>query len=511
MRLLALFVVLTSLSAFAQKVVVLEIDGDAQGKLRTQIEAALKDAAVVEVVPLKAFRDAAAKKKLKGAAAMTPVGVARASRVIKLDAAVGGEVANGTYKVLIYDRYGGQLWTKELAVKKGVLSDDFAGKLARAVAAAGEQGAAKAPPDAGGGDDTGGGDTGGDTGGGDTGGGDTGSGDPNAGNGTSNPDERDTDLEDPNKKKISPRVPVKLVRAWLTGSTTWRSQCLRPGVTNCKEYDLAQTPPAGISIDFTASVPYLGLTLNAEIFPLALLDNGTTSGPVFAIVQGFGIMVGFGYGQSQTRIVEESQQGQGTDKTVKSDDIAFSLQATWRYHFQMGLSLDELAGKGSLSAKDRWAGKPLGWVGLRGGLMSRSFLIDPEAGTSLPSSDRVFPTGIGFPVMGLDAAVPIFPFLRFEFGLTYFANPRPAPEQIVGYGNLNDPTGGAVASGFGVEAGVAGDIIGPLGYVIRWRSMNFVDRYYGQGQKWTVCNEMQCGGVGEESFHTIIWGVTGSF
>jgi hypothetical protein len=89
---------------------------------------------VVEVVPLKAFRDAAAKKKLKGAAAMTPVGVARAARDIKLDAAVGGEVANGSYKVLIYDRYGGQLWTKELAVKKGALSDDFAGKLARVFA-----------------------------------------------------------------------------------------------------------------------------------------------------------------------------------------------------------------------------------------------------------------------------------------------------------------------------------------------------------------------------------------
>jgi hypothetical protein len=512
MRLLALFVVFASLSASAQKVVVLEIDGDPQGKLRTQIEAALREAAVVEVVPLKAFRDAAAKKKLKGAAAMTPVGVARAARVIKLDAAVGGEVANSSYKVLIYDRYGGQLWTKELAVKKGALSDDFAGKLARAIAAAGEQGAAKTPPGSG---EVGGGDpAGGDTGGGETGdsgGGDTGAGDPNAGTGGTSPDERDTDLEDPNKKKISPRVPVKLVRAWLTGSTTWRSQCLRPGVTNCKEYDLAQTPPAGISIDFTASVPYLGLTLNAEIFPLALLDNGQISGPIFAIVQGFGVMVGFGYGQSQTRIVEESQQGQGTDKTVKSDDIAFSLQGTWRYHFQMGLSLAELGGQASISEKNRWAAKPLGWVGVRGGLMSRSFLIDPEAGTSLPSSDRVFPTGIGFAVMGLDAAVPIFPFLRFEFGLTYFANPRPAAEQIVGYGNLNDPTGGAVASGFGVEAGVAGEIIGPLGYMIRWRSMNFVDRYYGQGQKWTVCNEVQCGGVGEESFQTIIWGVTGSF
>jgi hypothetical protein len=32
---------------------------------------------------------------------------------------------------------------------------------------------------------------------------------------------------------------VPIFRVWLAGTTTWRSQCLRPGVTNCKEYDLA--------------------------------------------------------------------------------------------------------------------------------------------------------------------------------------------------------------------------------------------------------------------------------
>jgi hypothetical protein len=495
MRLLALSLLLASLPAAAQKVVVLELDGDPQGRLRAQIEGALKDAAVVELVPLKAFKDAAAKKKLRGAAAMTPVGVARASKVIRLDAAVGGEVSGSTYKVLIYDRVGEQLWTKDLPVKKGMLSDDFAVKLARAIAAAGEQGAARqtAPPD----------------GGGDDGGGDEGPGldltDPNAGNttnggsNTAKPDpDRDTDLEDPNKKRKASRLPVPIVRAWVTGSTTWRNQCLRPGVTTCKEYDLAQVPPTGISIDFTASVPYIGLNLNADVFPLAWLDN--------RILQGFGVLINFGYGQSQTRIVEESQQGQGTDKTVKSDDLGFGLQLAWRYHFQMGLGTSVLQGKPN-DPKEQ----PLGWVGLRGGLQSRSFLIDPEAGTSLPSSDRVYPAGIGFPQIGLDAAVPIFPFLRFEAGFSYFINPRTAAEQIVGYGNLNDPTGGATATGFGLEFGVAGQIWGPLGYLVRWRMMSFTDRYYGQGQKWTVCNEQQCGGVGEESFHTIIWGVTGQF
>ncbi|MBL8916711.1 MAG: hypothetical protein JNM17_38775 [Archangium sp.] len=502
MRLLGLLLILASTTAAAQKVVVLELDGDPQGKLRAQIEQALKEAAVVEIVPLKAFKEAAAKKKLKGAGAMTAVGVKRASKLIRLDAAVGGEVADGTYKVLIYDRAGEQLWTKDLPVKKGMLSDDFAAKLARAIAAAGEQGAARntdTTPDPQ--EDPNNGNTGG--------GGDEQPGLDLTGNDTiaKPPDpDRDTDLEDPNRRKIAPKVPVPFLRARLTGTTTWRNQCLRPGVTNCKEYDLATVPPTGISIDFTASVPYIGLNVGLELFPLALLNNGKTPGPVFAIIQGFGVIIDFLYGQSQTRIVEESQQGQGSDKTVKSDDLGFAAQIAWRYHFQMGLGLDALSGKPNTPA-----GQPVGYVGLRFGFQSRSFLIDPDAGTSLPSSDRVYPTGFGFPVIGLDGAVPIFPFLRFELAASLFLNPRTAPEQIVGYGNLNDPTGGATATGFGFEAGVSGQIWGPLGYIVRWRAMGFTDRYYGQGQKWTVCNEQQCGGVGEESFHTIIWGVTGQF
>lgn len=466
-------VVLLATSAFAQKVVILEIDGDPQGKLRSQIEAAVRSAAVVELVSIKAFKDAAAKKKLKGAAAMTPVGVARAAKLVPLDAAVGGEVIEGTYKVLIYDRAGEQLWTKDLPVKKGLLSDDFAGKLARAIAAAAEQGAARAtaPPTP---EET--------------------VGEEQPGLDLTNPDvvnapaeDRDTDLEDPNRRKKQAKVPVKLFRVWLAGTTTWRSQCLRPGVTNCKEYDLAQTPPTGISIDFTATVPYLGLNLNAAVFPLAFLDN--------RVLQGFGVLLDFQYGQSQTRIVEETPQGQGPDKTVKSDDVGFSMQLAWRYHFQMGYGEPQ----------------PVASVGIRGGLQSRSFLIDPEAGTSLPSSERVFPTGIGFPTFGVDASIPLNQYLRFELVLSYFLNPRPAAEQIVGYGNLNDPTGGATATGLGLELGVAGDIWGPLGYVVRWRYQGFTDRYYGQGQKWTVCNELQCGGVGEEAFHSIIWGITASY
>ncbi len=501
MRHLSVFalVALVSVPALAQRVVILEIDGDPKDKLRAQIEAAVRDAGTVTLVGLREYKDAAAKKKMKGAAAMTPVGVSRAAKALKLDAAVGGEISGGKYKVQIYDRGGEQLWTKDLPVKKGLLSDDFAGKLARAIAAAAEQGAAKSQPA----------DTEvtsddpvvvANTGGEESPGLDLtqvdASGNRGVITGGAPSEERDSDLDDPNKRKVAQRAPVRLFRIWLGAATTWRTQCLRPGVTNCRDYDLASTKPTGITIDFTASAPYWGMAINGELFPLAFVNN--------RILQGFGVLGGFQYGQSQTRIVEETAQGQGPDKTVNSDDISWNLQGAWRYHFEMGLPLEIFSSKGSELLQHYR--QPLGWVGVRGGGVSRSFIIDPNAGVSLPSSDRAV-----FPVIGVDAALAIFPFLRFEFSGSIFINPRPAQEQIVGYGNLADPTGGATASGFGVEAGIAGDFWGPIGYSLRWRMMTFTDRYFGQGQKWTVCNEMQCGGVGEESFHTIILGLTASY
>lgn len=494
-------VALVSFPALAQKVVVLEIDGDDKGRLRTQIEKAIKEAGTVSLVPLSEYKAAASKRKMKGAAAMTPVGVARASRGVKFDAAVGGDISGGKYNVLIYDRAGEQLWAKSLAVKKGVLSADFAEKLARAIAAAAEQGAAKAQPT-----DT---DVTSDepvvvanTGGEESPGLDltqvdaTGNRGVITGGSTQQPEDRDTDLDDPNKGKAYHHIPVRLFRFWIGGATTWRSQCLRPGVTSCAAYELADPKPTGITIDFTASAPYLGVALNLELFPLAMVDN--------RILQGFGVVGGFMYGQSQTRIVEQTAQGQGPDKTVNSDDISFNVQGTWRFHFEMGLPMEIFDSKDSKLLQHYK--QPVGWVGARGGVTSRSFLIDPNAGVSLPSSDRQ-----AFPVIGIDAALAIFPFLRLELAGSIYFNPKPGADQIIGYGNLNDPTGGATASGFGFEAGLAGDIWGPIGYSVRWRMMSFTDRYYGQGQKWTVCNEAQCGGVGEESFHTLIWGLTASY
>lgn len=504
--------------AVAQKyrVVVLEIDGDQNNKLRNQIEATLRKADAVDVVELDEFRAAAAKKKLNGAAAMTIIGIKRVGKQLKLDAAVTGEIGD-KFKVLIYDRLGGDLWTKELAIKKGLLSDDFAQKLARAIAAAAEQGAARNPDEG----DTGGGDTGtgtGTGGGGDSGpeidltggGGDTGSGGSKTGGGgrtvvspgtggtggseTGSGDEgqRDTDLDLEafrKKKKVGPRT----ITFSLAGATTWRSQCLRPGslqLASCADFDRLPEAqqPVGTTVTFTPQVPYLGVMLHAELFPLASFEN--------RILNGFGLLGGLVYGSSVTTISEVNMQGMSEEKQVTSVDLGWSVQAAWRFHFLMG------------------AGEPqgVGYAGLRGGLQSRSFNIDPNAGVPLPSSQRVAPTGAGFPVIGADLAFPIVRFFRLELGASIFFNPRPADEQVIGFGNLMDDTGGAVSTGWGLDVGGSGEIIalGPtmLGWTLKARYLSFFDRYYGQGQKWTVCNEQQCGGLGEESYLSITWGVS---
>ncbi len=465
--------------ALAQRVVIIEVDGDAGHKLRVQIEAAVKRAGVVELISLQTYKEAAARKKLKGAAAFTPAGVARTSRVLKFDAAVSGEVTGSTYRVLIWDRSGQQLWTKDLPLKRGLLSEEFASKLARAIAAAGEQGAAKpdatappeTPPEPTEPPDTV----------------DLTRSDPNPSGTVATPDDpnHDTDLDNVGPKKpVIPAPPIILGR--LMGSTTWRAQCLRPGVKSCKEYDLATTKPQGIVIDFTATVPYFGLSLDADFYPLARFPN--------RFLNGLGVVGSFNFGQSVTKIVEQTQQGSGPEKAVTSIDVGWSASLVWRFHFFLGLGLD-----GDKAT-------PVGFVGVRAGLGGRSFTIDPTAGTPLPSSQRSF-----FPSIGIDASVPIISYLHVDAGFSWLFSPIPSAEQIIGYGSQMDPTGGVVTTGFAIEAGVSGHLWGPLGYAVRLRFLSFADRYYGQGQKWTVCNDQQCGGAGEEAFTQIVWGVTGQF
>jgi hypothetical protein len=295
-------------------------------------------------------------------------------------------------------------------------------------------------------------------------------------------------------KKVTVPGPA-LFSGRLMGTTTWRAQCLRPGVAACKDFNAAMPRPQGIVIDFTASVPYAGFAVDLELFPLAHF----TSEPFHRFINGLGVVGNFGFGRSKINVIDGTAQGTGTPTAVLSSDLNWNLAIAWRPHFFMGLENDKKV-------------QAAGYAGFRVGLQARNFTIDADIPTSIPSSQRVAPTGVGFLSFTIpEVSLPIASYFRVDASFSIYLSPRPAPEQIIGYGNLMDPTGGASSTGFGLEGGFSGQVYGPLGWVLHARYMSFVDHFYGQGQKWTVCNDTQCGGVGEESYTQISIGLTGSF
>ncbi|MBL8953618.1 MAG: hypothetical protein JNK82_22775 [Myxococcaceae bacterium] len=499
-------VLLVASPALAQRVVILEIEGDKGGKLRSQVESALKKADTVEVVPLDKYKAAAAKKKLKGQAAMTPAGLSRVAKALKIDAGVGGEIGK-KFDVQIWDSGGQQLWTKELKVKGGLLSADFAGKLAKAITAA-AQSAPKADEET-------------------EGEGDAESTPPKkeeekpVAEETSTPPpppkttdedrekrrseeaaeeaaarsvepERDQDLEQEGKK-IKGRIGPKGISLWLAGTTTWRYYCARPGVDSCGAYDrlveqMMTTPPGDV-VDFRPQVPYAGFNFQVELFPLAwFLDNA---------LQGIGAVGSFGLGFSLTRVTIQSPAGSTMPKEVVSTDRSWTAMLAYRFYFSF----------------DSTAKNPaVGYVGVRGGVAGRIFEIDAKAMVPLPGTNRLYPA------IGLDAAIPIIRYFNVELAASYFFSPRPGPDEIVGYGDpVNGAAGGASATGFQLEGGFAGTIWGPVGYRLAVRYTPFTDRYFGRGNKWTYTypdgTEYQGTqeGAAFESYITFIWGITASF
>lgn len=490
MRLIFAFVLLCAHVAFAQRVVILEIEGDRNNKLRNQVEAALKKADEVEVVPLDKYKSAAAKKKLKGAAAMTPAGLSRVAKELKIDAGVGGEVSK-KFEVQIWDSSGQQLWTKALKVKGGMLSADFAGKLAKAINAAaktapkpGEEEAEateEAPP-------------------------------PPKREEETRPEpstppppptvsdedrekrrqeeaaeeaaarsmepERDQDLEQEGKK-VKNRVGPKGISLWLAGTTTWRYYCARPGVSSCGEYDQLPNPkPQGDIVDFKPQVPYAGFYLRMELFPLAwFLDN---------FLQGIGLVGDFALGFSLTNVTVESPAGMSEPKQVVSTDRNWSAMLAYRYYFSFDSSAKNPA---------------VGYAGIRFGMAGRVFEIDAKAQVPLPGANRVYPT------LGLDVAIPIVRYFGIEGSFQYFISPRPGPDEIAGYGNVTAENGGATGQGFMIQGGIAGTIWGPVGYRLHVRYTPYTDRFFGPGQKWVYTDK----GAAFESYVTLIWGITASF
>ena len=503
MRTLAfLLLLLFAAPAFAQRVVILEFEADKGNKLRTQVEKALKKANTVDLVPIAKWKDLAGKKKLKGPQAMTPAAVAKLSRGAEVDSAVEGVIGDKFF-VRILDSTGQELWSKELPLKKGLLSEDHAKKLAKAITAAAKtapvstredaekpektdektEGVAKVEktpeqvdPDQ-----------------------PHRPGDLSAderekrrkeeeAEATSATDvrepivpERDQDLENEGRKaKVKA---FKIVRVWLAGTTTWRSYCSRPGVLNCKDYDTREPKPSGDTVDFSPQVPYAGFMLHAEVFPLVIFtDNKYAAG---LMLQG-----SFSLGFSLTKVRVTSPSGETPEKDVVSTDRGWSAQLGYHFPFVFGSDSNPL----------------VAYLGPRIGVASRVFEIDAKAQVPLPGSYRVFPQ------FGIDGAIPLgSKYARLEAGFTYFLNPKPGPDEIVGYGNLEDPSGGGKGSGFSFEAGLGGEVWGPIGYTLKFRYTRFVDQFFGQGKKWTKCDDTQCGGAAEEVYSGLFWGITASF
>jgi hypothetical protein len=305
--------------------------------------------------------------------------------------------------------------------------------------------------------------------------------------------ERDQDLETEHARKKGPKVGPKLVTFWVAGTTTWRSYCSTPGgesagVTSCAQYLAIPEAmrPEGDYVDFTAKVPYAGFNLQAEVFPLALLD-------INRFIQGIGVIGNFGLGFSLTNVTVQVGMGAGVPKQVVSTDYAWGVQGAYRVHFAFSDSKN--------------AG--VGFVGLRGGVEARRFDIDANAQVPLPGSNRLYG------VIGLDLRIPIVRFFNVDGLFSFLINPKAGPDEIAGYGSVTHPTGGVVSRGLVLGGGVSGDIWGPLGYRLQLRWTSYKDEFYGDPAappgKWRRCDTTQCGGAAEETYVTLTWGVTAAF
>jgi hypothetical protein len=197
----------------------------------------------------------------------------------------------------------------------------------------------------------------------------------------------------------------------------------------------------------------------------------------------------FGLGFSLTNVKVQSPSGATPEQQVVSTDRNWSAGLAYRYYFGFGSGKDLLVGYG----------------GIHFGGASRVFEIDANAKVPLPGSYRIYSQ------LGADLEIPIVRFLKVDASFSYFINPKPGPDEILGYGNPQAPNGGAVGRGFSFQGGFAGDVWGPIGYKIVFRDISYADQFFGQGKKWTLCDSTQCGGAAEETYYGLVWGVTAAF
>ncbi|MCP3100347.1 hypothetical protein LZ198_15875 [Myxococcus sp. K15C18031901] len=271
-----------------------------------------------------------------------------------------------------------------------------------------------------------------------------------------------------------------IARLTVGGTTTWRRYCARPGVKSCGEFDKKpEAEQLGDRSDYDSSVPYLGISAELELLPLARSTSA---------VRGLGAVLGYRRGYASTNVTLYNEVGQGGTHEVVATDSVLTAQAMYRYYF----------GRGDSRAS-------LGYAGVRAGLLTRSFDVDESAESPLSGTHRLFPSA------GLEVSVPLMRWVRLEGAGQIFISPKPGTGFSDEGGELKLEVSdyGTAVSTFGWEAelGASGEIWGPFGYSVRFKLSRFKDTFTGAGARLGWEN----GGVAEDTYSSIHWGITASY
>jgi hypothetical protein len=468
-------VALVAATTYAEGVVVLDFAGDARGKVRAQMEKAIR-AEGVSLVQLPKYKREANRRRVKGANTGRPAAVAAMSSAMGLSGVVKGKVKKKMLVATLLDAQGREVVTKSVRLARGGLSGEAAGSLANDLAGALSQRSSvaeatpatpttgpkvdarvEAPPEI----------------------------KPEVGQtlpeldisgDTGRKAQRKQEgesvaLEAGEVQRVErperPRNPIapKLITGMLTVNPMWRTYCSRPGVTSCQAYD-SLTPaqrPAGDTVDFRAQSPYPGVAVAAELFPLANYNRW---------LGGLGLEASYARGFSNTNVTQGT-----TTRSVTGSENAFSGSLAYRYYFPLAVMAGPLAGYG----------------GLHFGYSVSNFSLDSSVGTPLLNSKR------SYPMAGLEVSIPIASYLRIEALGNYYFSPKAGQDQLTDYGTS------VSSNGLGLEAGLAGDVFGPFGYVAKFKYARFSDTFSGRGASWTT------GGVAEETYSSIFAGATVSY
>jgi hypothetical protein len=271
------------------------------------------------------------------------------------------------------------------------------------------------------------------------------------------------------------------VRLNLSLTATWRRYCARPGVAGCGAFErLPAEQQRGDTVDFSSSRPYLGLSLEAEVLPLARHPTSA--------LRGLGLQVGAQRGYSSSDVTLTGDGGSTPVREVSATDTAFSAQALYRYYFRFGTKRPQQ-----------------GYVGGRAGVRTRAFDVENPQDTPLAGTHRVFPS------VALDLSVPLFSSVRLDAsgGVLLSTQPGRSPGADGGLRAKELTDFGTSVSSFGwsAELGVAGDIWGPFGYDVSLRLAHFRDRFSGAGTRTGWSN----GGVAEETYSSLHVGLIATY